>query len=370
MRLVVISHTGHFLNKQQQPCGWIPTVRELDFLAQYFSSIVHVAVLHNQTERLPKGVAPYQSPNVQFVPIPFFGGPGIKGKWSIIKNLPRILRTALTAVREGDIFQFRAPTSIGVFLIPALTLFSPKKGWYKYAGNWVQPNKPLSYRLQKWLLQHGQKRSVTINGKWEGQPAHVFSFENPCLTAADQQLGQLALQHKSYGEGLTACFVGRLEATKGVNRIIAALPALYKKGVRAMHFVGDGPGRATYEQAAQQSPVSCTFHGFLSREATFNIYQASHLNLLPSDSEGFPKVIAEGANFGCVPVVSAVSAIPQYVNDENGYLWTLGSDFSTFIRQCDFASGVVRAKSRRAAELARLFTLEHYWQRLNEDILT
>ena len=32
-------------------------------------------------------------------------------------------------------------------------------------------------------------------------------------------------------------------------------------------------------------------------------------------SEGFPKVIAEAINFGCIPVVSNISAIGHYVKD-------------------------------------------------------
>lgn len=369
MRLVVISHTGHYLNENQQPCGWIPTVRELDFLAQYFASVVHVAVLHEAKQSLPQGVAPYEASNVHFVPIPFYGGPGLKGKWSIFKNLPRILRTALKEVRQGDIFQFRAPTSIGVVLIPALTWFSRKKGWYKYAGNWVQPKKPLSYHLQKWLLQYAQKRPVTINGRWPGQPSHIFSFENPCLSEADRQAGQLALLQKRYDQGLTACFVGRLEMAKGVDRIIAAVHALYQKGVRTLHFVGDGPKREEYEQACQKSNVNCIFHGFLPRSKTFDIFRESHLNLLPSDSEGFPKVIAEGANFGCVPLVSAVSAIPQYVNGQNGFLWDVETDFTAFIAQCDFRAERIQVMSQSVVKIPEHFTLDHYWHQLQKYIL-
>src|SRR5690606_26497479 len=43
--------------------------------------------------------------------------------------------------------------------------------------------------------------------------------------------------------------------------------------------------------------------------------------VLPSKSEGFPKVISEALNYGCVPVVSNVSAIGQYIEDgEQGFV--------------------------------------------------
>lgn len=368
-KLVVISHTGHYYNEKGSVCGWIPTVRELDFLAQYFEEVVHVAVLHKQNITIPLGVTPYQAKNIRFVALPFYGGPGLSGKWSIIRNTPFIIQTTLREIKSADFFQFRAPTSIGVFLIPILTLFTNKKGWYKYAGNWMQPNKPLSYRIQKWLLQYFQKRPVTINGKWPRQLKHIYSFENPCLTEADRENGVNSVKNKKINEGgVIACFVGRLETAKGVDRIIKALPVFYKKGVKQIHFVGDGIKRETYEKATKDSLVDCVFHGFLSREAIFQVYKESHLNLLPSDTEGFPKVIAEGANFGCVPVVSAVSAIPQYVNDENGYLWDIETCFTGFIETCDFHENKLQHKSRRAIEIATFFTLEYYWEKLNENI--
>ena len=43
--------------------------------------------------------------------------------------------------------------------------------------------------------------------------------------------------------------------------------------------------------------------------------------VLPSYSEGFPKVIAEAMNFGCIPIVSDISCIRQYIiNGKNGFL--------------------------------------------------
>src|SRR5690606_9679623 len=55
-------------------------------------------------------------------------------------------------------------------------------------------------------------------------------------------------------------------------------------------------------------------------QEVFEIYRKSHFILLPSDSEGFPKVIAEAMNYGCIPIVSDVSSIGQYVTDANGFL--------------------------------------------------
>ena len=62
--------------------------------------------------------------------------------------------------------------------------------------------------------------------------------------------------------------------------------------------------------------------GWLSRSQLNEIYTKCHLIILPSyASEGFPKVLAEAASYGCVPVVSDISSIGQYIkNNISGIL--------------------------------------------------
>src|SRR5690606_10301011 len=119
--------------------------------------------------------------NINFVPLTPLGGKGYAAKLKIILNIPKIIRVVQKTLQKVDVFQLRTPTGIGVFLIPYLTLFSNKAGWYKYAGNWNQKNPPFGYAVQRWMLKN-QTRKVTINGTWPKQPKHCLTFENPCLT--------------------------------------------------------------------------------------------------------------------------------------------------------------------------------------------
>jgi glycosyltransferase involved in cell wall biosynthesis len=48
-----------------------------------------------------------------------------------------------------------------------------------------------------------------------------------------------------------------------------------------------------------------------SKESIEHVYENSHVLVLTSESEGFPKVISEAMAFGCVPIVTAVGAIPE-----------------------------------------------------------
>ncbi|MDN3725301.1 glycosyltransferase [Aequorivita sp. SDUM287046] len=318
MTLAIISHTEHYQNPDGTIVGWGPTISEINHLANAFEEIYHIAFLHPGNP--PPSSLPYISENIKFVPLKPVGGNGIEAKLRILGNIPAIINTVGKTLKKVDIFQLRTPTGMGVFLIPYLTFFSNKKGWYKYAGNWNQTQPPLGYALQRWMLKN-QSRKVTINGSWPNQPEHCLTFENPCLTEKERKEGLLITKEKSFELPFTFCFVGRLEDAKGVQRIIDAFGALDSlENLKVIHFIGNGVKMDSYKAQCKALNLPVIFHGFLNRDEVFHIYREAQFILLPSDSEGFPKVIAEGMNFGCIPIVSDISSIGQYVNGMNGFL--------------------------------------------------
>lgn len=319
MKLAIISHTEHYTTQEGSIVGWGPTISEINHLAPYFTHIYHVAMLHKDSA--PPSALPYKAANVTFVALPPSGGKSIIAKFSLLFNMPKTLSIIKKSLGEVDYFQLRTPTGIGVYLIPFLTRFVKKKGWYKYAGNWNQENPPLGYALQRRLLKK-QKRTVTINGSWPNQPKHCLTFENPCLTEDEREEGMQVIENRTYTGPFSFCFVGRLEDEKGVQRIIDAFSSIKSNvDLGHIHFVGNGPKAKAYEMQCQSLNLPVTFHGFLKRDVVFDLYRSCSFLLLPSTaSEGFPKVIAEAMNYGCIPIVSAVSSIGQYLNEDNGFI--------------------------------------------------
>ena len=165
--LTIISHTEHYLLADGRVVGLGSTVTEINQLLTVFDTITHLAMLHNETA--PLSALPYASENIRFVALPAVGGPTLNDKMAIVFQASKIIRKVHKALRNSDYFQFRAPTGIGVYIIPYLMFFTSQKGWFKYAGNWKQEQAPLANKLQKWLLEK-QSRPVTINGFWENQP--------------------------------------------------------------------------------------------------------------------------------------------------------------------------------------------------------
>lgn len=370
MKLAIISHTEHYKTADGTIVGWGPTISEINHLAEDFEEIYHVAVLHEGTP--PPSSLPYTKSNIHFVPLKPSGGKSIGDKLKILTTIPNVISTVRKTLKKVDVFQLRTPTGMGVFLIPYLTFFVKKKGWYKYAGNWNQENPPLGYRLQRAMLK-AQKRKVTINGKWPNQPSHCLTFENPCLTLEEREEGKQVLAKKEFKPPFTLCFVGRLEDAKGVHRILEALTNLDDRSkISTVHLIGDGPKADEFKKIVIERKLPIKFHGFLDRKNVFEWYKRSQVFLLPSDSEGFPKVVAEAMNFGCIPMVSDVSSIGQYVTPSNGYLINPLSSATLVQLLADFMtldSPTIKKMALEGRSLTDRFTFAHYRDRIWQEIV-
>ena len=372
MKLAVISHTRHYLDDTGRLKGWGPTVRELNYLSQYFEEIVHVACLHREPP--PASALEYSGTNIRFVEIPPSGGKGLAAKISVISESYKVIRAVRKILSEVDAVQLRVPTGMANYLLPYLTFLRGKPLlWIKYAGNWGQENAPAGYRFQRWWLKSNfLNAKVTINGKWNNQPSHCLTFENPCLEKEEREHGMNVIQTKDYSGPYSAVFVGRVETPKGVARILESLPVWYEKGVRDIHFIGDGPERKDLQSLDDGgSGVNCTFHGSMSREEVAEYLVKAHFILLPSTaSEGFPKAVAEGANYGAIPVVSDISSISQYVNDSNGFVWNSKTSFIDWVNNLDLNPQSLKKKSLAAYNMAEAFTFEKYYSKLKHLVFT
>lgn len=374
MKLAVISHTEHYISPDGQIVGWGPTIRELNHLTTIFEEIWHVAVLHDGTA--PPSSIPYSSEKIHFVALKPFGGERLKDKFGILFKAPSIIATVAKTLKKVDCWQFRAPTGIGVFLIPYLVGFVTKPGWFKYAGNWMHQNPPLGYWWQRFWLENLQKRKVTINGTWPRQLAHCLTFENPCLTEEELQDGLQVLLSKNYAPPFSLCFVGRLEDSKGVDIILEFLKHLPPELLKEVHLVGDGVKRAEYESLATAMPHKFIFHGFLPLASIIDIYKISHFFIFPSKGEGFPKVIAEAMNYGCIPIVSDISSIPQYIkNKKNGFLISneniknIESFFSSDTIPFYFPEDQLCIIAKEGQKTTKIFTFSYYINRIRKEIL-
>lgn len=367
MKLLIISHTEHY-RKGSGVAGWGPTIREINALATLFDEVVHVATL--QEGPAPESALPYDGENIRFSPVPASGGSRLVDKLGIIFQYPRYLWTILKELRGVDVVHIRCPANISLLAVVLLTLLPwPRRRWTKYAGNW-NPDGPeaFSYTLQHWWLNKGLQRGVvTVNGRWPGQPAHVHSFYNPCLTEEELADGAARAASKSPAKPLRLLYVGRLETPKGVGRILEIVARLCQQQIPVVvDLVGDGPEKPAFEAYAAKQGIQdrVKFHGWVPRDQLGPIYAQAHLMLFPSSSsEGWPKVLSEAMAYGVVPVTSNISSIPQYLEDFGVGQTFNPNDLQGFFKAVVWYSTHTdewKHQSDNAVKAARLFSYANY----------
>ena len=373
MRIVIISHTEHYRAENDQIFGWGPTIRELDSLAreQQVKEIIHIAPLHDR--HIPESSMAYTQSNIKFESLKPSGGHGLK-KLSIITHIPYNISKIHRFCKKADWIQFRAPTGIGIYVLPYLALFKSSQYWVKYAGNWVDPYMPLGNKLQKKWLQYIANCKVTINGNWESKK-RIINFENPIMSEVEYKKMKFNKDFKTYPnqKGWKLIFIGALNKHKGVHLIIEALGQLQEDEVQhvdEMVFVGDSSFRNEFEDKAKSLLVNCRFTGFLDKPGVFKELQEAHALILPSKSEGFPKVVGEAMASGCVPVVSDISCIREYIkHGKNGFVLyntNASAIYSVLKRLFCISNDIFKYIISSNQEKAKQFTYEHNNQKLLE----
>ena len=367
MKLLVISHTPHY-KKEGRVVGWGATVREIDQLAKLFSEVVHIAPLHE--EAAPASSLPYENASITLRPVLASVGDGFFHHLDLLLKMPVYGRIILDELKRTDAVHVRCPAAISLFSVVFLFFVkNPKIRWIKYAGNWRPVGRePRSYTFQRWWLEKNFHRGlVTVNGKWPGQPAHIHSFLNPCLTTEELKEAETLSRGKKLSEPLRLLFAGRLETEKGAGRCLQIGSELFKKKISFyFDFIGDDPEREKFEAMARDLQInqSVKFHGWLSRQRLNALYAEAHFILLPSTaSEGWPKVLSEAMGYGIVPLASTVGGIPCYLREMK-----IGGAFDP--RQVsDFVDSLCgylhspekwRAESILAMKAAGNFSYDHY----------
>jgi glycosyltransferase involved in cell wall biosynthesis len=311
-RLAVVSHTPHH-HGPDGLVGWGPTVTELSHLAGRFDEVVHVAPVHD--DPAPASALPYTAENVRIVPVRAAGGDDLGSKAGIAAALPGWLAAMHRGTKGADALHVRCPANLSGLALAVLRGRRDRRPlWVKYAGNWCPDGpEPRSYRTQRtWLRKGWGTMAVTVSGRRPDDGAHVRSFANPSLTADDLLAGARAASAKPAGDPLRLAFVGRLVPDKGVAEAVAVAEMLQRDGRRVtLDVVGDGPERDVVDRAG----VEVVAHGWSDAAGVRQVLADSHVLLVPSRTEGWPKVMSEALAYGAVPVTPDISSIASVLGD-------------------------------------------------------
>ncbi len=125
-----------------------------------------------------------------------------------------------------------------------------------------------------------------------------------------------------YESETTQClFVARFASNKGIQVLMDAISILNTQGAENLNFKLAGKGPLFNEISAKYNSIrNISFLGFVSDEELETLYQESHVFIFPTLFEGMPTAIIEAMSYGLPVVASDTGAIPELVDDGNGFL--------------------------------------------------
>lgn len=310
MKFVIITHVPHIIG-QNEYYAYAPYVREINIWANYVQEILIVAPI--ASKKLTAIDCAYSHSNIKFIAIANFDTLNLKSIFNAFLKIPRISWQIYKAMKFADHIHLRCPGNIGLLGCVIQILFPNTPKTAKYAGNWDPASKqPWTYKLQKWILGNTfltRNMQVLVYGEWEGSSRNI----KPFFTATYSEKEKVALTPKVLDGVIDFVFVGILVKEKHPLYAVQLVENLHLKGYLVrLRLYGEGMESDTikkYIKIRKLGPI-VLLEGNQPREIIQKAYQESHFVVLPSDSEGWPKVIAEGMFWGCIPIATSVSCVP------------------------------------------------------------
>ncbi len=368
----IISDTPYCLDRNGELVGLGPTVEEIDHLATLFTNIYHFAPLYKIDQ--PKSYIRHQKSNISIIPMTPSGGRFFFNKLKHFLLFPINILKLRPFLKKTDIIHFRAPTGFGVLFLPWIYVFWSKKIWIKYGGSWTSNDVPRSYKFQRWILKYFPKNAIiTINNSTDNLKENFYQFLNPCFRSEIIKNNKTIVHKKNFRNGLNLIFVGRVEKNKGIDDIFKIFQKIGgMKNINSLKIVGESKREKYFKEIAISTSSKISILGSLNRKDIFKLYEDSHVLILLSKSEGFPKVIMEAGVFGCVPVVSNFSGISDII--KHGFEGFIMNSYNSKYSHRDFQLvfediEALKFCSMNIFKKSQSFTYENYLRNIENAVL-
>ena len=347
MKLLVIS-SAPIVELNGKLHLYAPYEKEMQLWAKHADSIRFCCPIWKEDRKLLIAPISFEVDNV--IELQEFDITSFSNKLKAIPFAFVALIKIFKAMRQANHIHLRCPGNIALLACLVQIFFPYKQKTAKYAGNWDPKSKqPWSYRLQKWVLSNTfltRNMQVLVYGEWEGSTKNIKSFFTATYSESEIQNSAFSIQNKFslQSESITTesdfdiaqsdkkdnnslslraesrtnenqfkfLFVGTLSLGKQPLYAIQLVEEMHKKGKKVLlELYGEGILRKELEHYISQNNLEAIvfLKGNQNKETVLKGYQNSHFLILPSKSEGWPKVVAEAMFWGCVPIASPVSCV-------------------------------------------------------------
>lgn len=189
---------------------------------------------------------------------------------------------------------------------------NPKCKMIIYWHHTTAPGSGLRYTLAKLQEANGIKNAkkyfdlVITSNAIEQKKLEQLTGLPVGITSHGVSWKVIDTSYKTRKEEHSACFIGRLEKSKGVYDILDAWEKVIYDPSRKyedaiLHIIGKGVEEEQMRKVIETLGLNdnVVFHGFVSEEEKYRILLDSNVFLFPSSQEGFGITLAEALACGC-----------------------------------------------------------------------
>lgn len=363
-KLLVIS-SAPLIKIEQTYAAYSPYEKEMQIWARHAKSIAFCCPIWKDSGGLLKTPISFKIDSI--TPLKEFDIKSISGVFKSIYFSILNCFIIYKAIKNADHIHLRCPGNIGLLAAIVQVFYPNKIKTTKYAGNWDAKSKqPWSYRLQKWIVSNTfltKNMQVLVYGKWENQTKNIKPFFT--ATYSEKEIQNSEIQKKELKEEIKFLFVGTLSPGKQPLYVLELINELIKKGYNTtVNFYGEGNQRAVLEEYINTHNLEtrAVLKGNKTKEEVEKAYKNSHFLILPSKSEGWPKVVAEAMFWNCLPIATKISCVPYMLDyGKRGILLDEQLDNDVVqIQNLLEDENKYQAMSQNAQDWSREYTLEFF----------
>lgn len=364
----------------QTPDGTVyaDSVYDYNFYKRYLQAFDHVYALVRAMPVIeaPKGKMKSSGEGVSFLLLPFFRGPiqYFMKYYSIYKAVRKYCKNfncavfRIPAATSNIVCNYYSrlgkPFAVEVVADPwenfgpraegnKILLFIVRHNWTQFVRLMCLKANGASY-VTKHYLQEKYHPKAIINGRdgftaaFSSVELEDNSFATPRLWNSDQKaflVSHVANNFSGYGKGhLTLMNAVKIVRDHG-----------YDVHIR---FVGDGARREDFENYARNLGIGnyVEFTGRLANgDAVREIIKNSDIFVLPTFSEGLPRVLLEAMSEGIPCLSSPISGIPEILGEEYLFDFSDAAGFAKGIEAFITNTKLMSKESKHNLEIAKCF---------------
>lgn len=274
--------------------------------------------------------------NVDIVALPYYGDEA-----ELLKNVYRVVSKLISLsfsqyIKDCDIVGIVGPGTMSFVVSPIVYFFQRKPIIYFIRGD---KQKTISYEFKQgsfkkfievsvlfydfslqWFLKRRNTLAFTFGKDLQHKYRNLVSTEN-IFNLTPMISENIIYKSQEIPEVKNVLYVGRLSKAKGLYDLLTAFAKIIKSSKRnlVLHIAGSGREETNLRQEAENLGIShlTRFHGFIPNgDKLWSLYSQCQLFILPSYTEGTPRVLFEAMARGVAVITTNVGGIPYIVKDE------------------------------------------------------